>query len=158
MLRRAVQALRGLHVERAGLSGSPASLCLEPSSLDAAARGASHPASSGAIAGSSQASPFSTDAAPELARNSPYKKNPSYVPWTASKDLIKRKTYPKRMRFLLQTLEAEKVQEAQQLKKFPDFRAGDVLEVRMVSGAGAGLHRLGLAAAPPILPCAGAAP
>jgi hypothetical protein len=134
MLRRAARALGGLHLERAATgsgTGSGLGCSTEASALAAA------PQPSCSHRGSS----FSTDAtarAAPLFRNNPYKNNPAYVPWTPSKDLIKRKTYQKRMRYLVQTLEQEQVQQVQQHKKFPDFKAGDILELRMVSLRAAG--------------------
>lgn len=46
--------------------------------------------------------------------------------------LAKRKTYQKRSRFLIQTLEAEQQQRLSQDKQLPDFRSGDILEVTTV--------------------------
>ena len=129
MLRRAARALGALHLERAAAGGSlGCQASSEHSAPDAA------PASQPSCSPWASAS-YSTDAAAGgvAFRNNPYKNNPAYVPWTPSKDLIKRKTYQKRMRHLVQTLEQEQVQQALGHKKFPEFRAGDILELRMVS-------------------------
>jgi large subunit ribosomal protein L19 len=46
--------------------------------------------------------------------------------------LIKRKTYQKRARFLISTLEAEQQQRLAAGRQIADFRAGDILEVSTV--------------------------
>lgn len=62
-------------------------------------------------------------------------------PWTPTHALTKRKFMPRRMAHLLQLLEAEAVADSGTARaasaggptpEFPDFRAGDVLEVRAV--------------------------
>jgi large subunit ribosomal protein L19 len=51
--------------------------------------------------------------------------------WTPTNELIKRKTLTKRMGHLLSVLEKEKEKAAAQERNFPDFKAGDVLEVKL---------------------------
>eukprot|EP00878_Enallax_costatus_P009749 GHUV01010181.1.p1 GENE.GHUV01010181.1~~GHUV01010181.1.p1 ORF type:complete len:200 (+),score=32.30 GHUV01010181.1:101-700(+) len=53
-------------------------------------------------------------------------------PWTPTSQLIKRKTYQKRSRFLIQMLENEQVQRLADGKELPEFTAGDILEVTTV--------------------------
>jgi hypothetical protein len=139
MLRRAVQALGGLQAATAdATSCCGARLGLVSSISDIA----STLGRSTAECSTSQVASYSTGASSALTyRNNPYKNNPAYIPWTPSKDLIKRKTYQKRMRYLMQTLEQEQTQEQQKLKKFPAFRGGDILELRMVSTGGRGYLR-----------------
>lgn len=55
----------------------------------------------------------------------------TFPPWTPTKDLPKRKTLPKRMQHLLQVLDREREIEAKSTKRFPDFKAGDVLELKL---------------------------
>ena len=56
---------------------------------------------------------------------------PRFPPWTPTKDLVKRKTLPKRMGHLLQVLENEKEQEMQAILQRPDFGPGDLLELKL---------------------------
>lgn len=74
--------------------------------------------------------------------------NPPYIPWTPTRDLPKRKTYFKRMAFLTsvrvvlvhqvvkhtsaQVLEKEYEDTLKTQRDIPDFKAGDVLEIRLV--------------------------
>jgi len=51
--------------------------------------------------------------------------------WTPTAQLTKRKTLPKRMGYLLQSLEAEQVAAVEQTRQFPAFRPGDVLELKV---------------------------
>eukprot|EP00798_Chlamydomonas_sp_ICE-L_P017621 gene17621-23959_t len=55
----------------------------------------------------------------------------SYRPWDYTRTASKRKNISSRMGFLMQTLDLEKVREAQTNRKFPNFTSGDILEVRV---------------------------
>jgi len=55
-------------------------------------------------------------------------------PWTPTDQLFKRKSYFKRMSHLMQSLEKEEISERKMEKKeLPEFRAGDVLAVTLVT-------------------------
>lgn len=56
---------------------------------------------------------------------------PPLPPWSPTRELVKRKTLPKRMGHLLQVLEREKQAEAQAARQHPDFSAGDFLELKL---------------------------
>ncbi|GLC33164.1 hypothetical protein PLESTB_000363700 [Pleodorina starrii] len=55
-----------------------------------------------------------------------------YTPWTPTRALQRRKHVSKRMGFLMQVLEREQAERVRRARPLPDFRAGDVLEVRMM--------------------------
>eukprot|EP00195_Chlamydomonas_chlamydogama_P007663 CAMPEP_0202912112 /NCGR_PEP_ID=MMETSP1392-20130828/56867_1 /ASSEMBLY_ACC=CAM_ASM_000868 /TAXON_ID=225041 /ORGANISM="Chlamydomonas chlamydogama, Strain SAG 11-48b" /LENGTH=209 /DNA_ID=CAMNT_0049602907 /DNA_START=212 /DNA_END=841 /DNA_ORIENTATION=- len=55
-----------------------------------------------------------------------------YRPWDPTRILPRKLHYSRRMGFLMQALEEEQTQRAQTLRKFPDFRAGDILEITMM--------------------------
>lgn len=57
---------------------------------------------------------------------------PLAAPWTPTSMLVKRKTYQKRSRFLMSTLEAEQQQRLASNKQIPKFSSGDILEVQTV--------------------------
>lgn len=52
-------------------------------------------------------------------------------PWTPTRLLEKRKTLPKRMGHMLMVLEKEKEEEARAARTFPDFKPGDMLELKL---------------------------
>lgn len=52
-------------------------------------------------------------------------------PWTPTRLLEKRKTLPKRMGHMLIVLEKEKEEEAKAARAFPNFKAGDMLELKL---------------------------
>eukprot|EP00877_Chromochloris_zofingiensis_P004889 jgi/Chrzof1/14400/Cz09g01050.t1 len=56
---------------------------------------------------------------------------PPRLPWTPTRLLDKRKVYAKRMRHMITLLEQESVSKAQADRSFPQFTAGDILEVRV---------------------------
>ncbi|KDD74676.1 hypothetical protein H632_c1141p1 [Helicosporidium sp. ATCC 50920] len=62
----------------------------------------------------------------------PSTNNPPMDPWTPTDQLKKRKTYMKRMEFMIRELEKEKVAAALEMRPIPSFKPGDVLEVLMV--------------------------
>lgn len=64
-------------------------------------------------------------------RRYPQPQNAPAKPWTPTHLLKKRKTLTKRMGFMIEELERERVQLALKAKKVPQFRAGDVLEVKL---------------------------
>jgi len=70
----------------------------------------------------------SASAAPEPSAQAP-SAPPS--PWTPTRLLNKRKTLPKRMGHLLSVLEKEKEDEARAAGSFPDFKAGDHIELKL---------------------------
>ena len=53
-------------------------------------------------------------------------------PWTPSRDLDKSKTLTKRMGYMMQVLDMEQQVNSPNFDKFPQFSAGDVLEVDLV--------------------------
>ena len=53
-------------------------------------------------------------------------------PWTPSRDLDKSKTLTKRMGYMMQVLDMEQQVNSPNFAKFPQFSAGDVLEVDLV--------------------------
>ncbi|MEW5303268.1 MAG: hypothetical protein WDW38_001590 [Sanguina aurantia] len=53
-------------------------------------------------------------------------------PWTASRLLVRKGHAQRRMRFLVKVLENEAVAAAMATRRFPDFRTGDILEVRVL--------------------------
>ena len=53
------------------------------------------------------------------------------LPWTPTRLLEKRKTLPKRMGYMMQLLEKEKEVAAINEKKYPIFKSGDLIEVRL---------------------------
>ncbi|KAI8468530.1 MAG: hypothetical protein J3K34DRAFT_522900 [Monoraphidium minutum] len=55
----------------------------------------------------------------------------SQDPWTPTRLLEKRKTYQKRMRHMITTLESEYVSKVNEARQLPDFRSGDILEVQV---------------------------
>jgi large subunit ribosomal protein L19 len=55
-----------------------------------------------------------------------------YTPWTPTRALQRRKHITKRMGFLVQVLEREQIERVRAARPLPDFRAGDILEVRMM--------------------------
>ncbi|EFJ47482.1 mitochondrial ribosomal protein L19 [Volvox carteri f. nagariensis] len=55
-----------------------------------------------------------------------------YTPWTPTRVLQRRKHIRKRMGFLMQILEREQTERIRRARPLPDFRAGDILEVRMM--------------------------
>ncbi|KXZ56262.1 hypothetical protein GPECTOR_1g229 [Gonium pectorale] len=69
--------------------------------------------------------------APKLAQR-PVATPALYTPWTPTRALQRRKHISKRMAFLVQTLEQEQVQRVDAARPLPDFKAGDILEVRMM--------------------------
>ena len=76
----------------------------------------------------SGAASASASAAPEPSAEAP-SAPPS--PWTPTRLLNKRKTLPKRMGHLLSVLEKEKEDEARAAVSFPDFKAGDHIELKL---------------------------
>eukprot|EP00210_Caulerpa_lentillifera_P003937 g3757.t1 len=58
--------------------------------------------------------------------------NSSYSPWTPTNELKKKNHYFKRMAFLIQTLEDEKVDQIE--RQIPTFKVGDVLKLRLKVG------------------------
>ena len=72
---------------------------------------------------------FSTGAARGAA--TPVPNNPPPPAWTPTRELAKRKTLPKRMGHLLQVLEKEKQETAQSQLQRPEFRSGDLLELKL---------------------------
>eukprot|EP00197_Chlamydomonas_leiostraca_P010451 CAMPEP_0202862184 /NCGR_PEP_ID=MMETSP1391-20130828/3318_1 /ASSEMBLY_ACC=CAM_ASM_000867 /TAXON_ID=1034604 /ORGANISM="Chlamydomonas leiostraca, Strain SAG 11-49" /LENGTH=293 /DNA_ID=CAMNT_0049541681 /DNA_START=17 /DNA_END=895 /DNA_ORIENTATION=- len=61
------------------------------------------------------------------------KKPAKYTPWTFSRFLQGRhRSITQRMGFLIQSLEEEQVRASLAAKQIPDFKAGDILEVRMI--------------------------
>mmetsp|Transcript_39104 Transcript_39104/g.70028 ORF Transcript_39104/g.70028 Transcript_39104/m.70028 type:complete len:233 (-) Transcript_39104:123-821(-) len=62
-----------------------------------------------------------------------YERGQAQAPWTPTKELFKRKTYFKRMAYLVQILEEEEAAERLQQKSIPlKFRSGDVLQITLV--------------------------
>ncbi|GFR47168.1 hypothetical protein Agub_g8861 [Astrephomene gubernaculifera] len=55
-----------------------------------------------------------------------------YTPWTPTRALQRRGHVSKRMGFLMQVLEREQMNRVQEARPLPNFRAGDILEVRMM--------------------------
>jgi large subunit ribosomal protein L19 len=55
-----------------------------------------------------------------------------YRPWEPTRRLARQTAYPRRMGFLMQSLEEEQVQRLHAEKQIPDFRSGDILEVKMM--------------------------
>lgn len=62
----------------------------------------------------------------------PQVNNPPSPPWTPTKDLNKRKTYTKRMGFMMQVLEKETEEKLALERKHPHFTPGDVLQLKLV--------------------------
>lgn len=63
---------------------------------------------------------------------------PHAAPWTPTRQLLKRKSYQKRGRFLVQCFEAEevrKLRETEPYRSFPYIKEGDLVEVRGRKGA-----------------------
>lgn len=92
--------------------------------------------SSAAHGASATAAPEPTDAAsttatPEKLVLRPVAHGVPSAPWTPTDQLQKRKTLPKRMGFMLQELEKERVQEEGLAKNFPVFGPGDSLELKL---------------------------
>ena len=61
---------------------------------------------------------------------------PKYKPWEFTRHLTRGSAYPRRMRFLIETLEKERAEEIQRARgeakvDTRSFKSGDVLEVRM---------------------------
>jgi large subunit ribosomal protein L19 len=56
---------------------------------------------------------------------------PPFPAWTPTRELQKRKILPKRMGHLLQVLEKEKEEAAQQQLDRPDFGPGDLIELKL---------------------------
>lgn len=55
-----------------------------------------------------------------------------YTPWTPTRALQRRSHISKRMSFLVSVLEREQVQRVSRARPLPDFKAGDVLEVKVM--------------------------
>ena len=55
------------------------------------------------------------------------------APWTPSRELDKTKTLTKRMGYMMKVLDMEQQVNSENFSKFPQFSAGDVLEVDLVS-------------------------
>jgi hypothetical protein len=70
--------------------------------------------------------------APSNAPSAARRKGTPSPPWTPTDQLAKRKVLTKRMGFLLQTLEAERLHDAKRERNFPDFKAGDILSLKLV--------------------------
>ncbi|KAG2450483.1 hypothetical protein HYH02_004984 [Chlamydomonas schloesseri] len=68
---------------------------------------------------------------PKLAQR-PTSTPAQYAPWTPTRALQRRAHVARRMGFLMQVLEREQMQRVRAARPLPDFRAGDVLEVRMM--------------------------
>ncbi|KFM23885.1 hypothetical protein F751_6853 [Auxenochlorella protothecoides] len=54
------------------------------------------------------------------------------MPWTPTQELLKRKTYTKRMGHMLEVLERERVAQIMKERKIPSFGPGAVLELKLV--------------------------
>ncbi|RMZ54865.1 hypothetical protein APUTEX25_000382 [Auxenochlorella protothecoides] len=53
------------------------------------------------------------------------------MPWTPTQELLKRKTYTKRMGHMLEVLERERVAQIMKERKIPSFGPGAVLELKL---------------------------
>ena len=53
------------------------------------------------------------------------------MPWTPTRLLVKRKTYPKRMAHLMSVLEKEKEEQAKASKEYPSFGPGDNIQLTL---------------------------
>lgn len=76
---------------------------------------------------------WQAESSPEVARTgpAPVPNNPPPPAWTTTRELVKRKTLPKRMGHLLQVLENEKQEAAMAELQRPDFRPGDLIELKL---------------------------
>ncbi|KAK9822250.1 hypothetical protein WJX81_006800 [Elliptochloris bilobata] len=52
-------------------------------------------------------------------------------PWTPTRELRKRNFLPRRMGYMIKTLEQEAYEKALQDKSYPEFKPGDVVEVKL---------------------------
>ncbi|KAG2440970.1 hypothetical protein HXX76_003823 [Chlamydomonas incerta] len=69
--------------------------------------------------------------APKLAQR-PNSTPALYTPWTPTRALQRRAHVSRRMGFLVHVLEREQMERVRAARPLPEFRAGDVLEVRMM--------------------------
>lgn len=69
--------------------------------------------------------------APKLAQR-PTTTPAQYTPWTPTRALQRRAHVSRRMGFLMHVLEREQMERVRAARPLPEFRAGDVLEVRMM--------------------------
>lgn len=77
-------------------------------------------------------SPSYTQLFPDVSpNNAPSEQTSPAAPWTPTRLLQKRKALPKRMGHMIQLLEKEREEEAVSAKKYPDFRPGDFLELKL---------------------------
>jgi large subunit ribosomal protein L19 len=103
-------------------AGARRPICGAPSAVAASRRAFSTEAPTTSASSASGA----VAAAPVPAAPAP----PRPPPWAPTHALAKRNFLPRRMTHLLQTLEGEQVDAATVARPVPDFRAGDVLEVK----------------------------
>jgi len=76
-----------------------------------------------------QSEPSTASAAARAAETAPH--SPPFAAWTPTRELQKRKNLPKRMGHLLQVLEKEKEEAAQQELDRPEFGPGDLIELTL---------------------------
>lgn len=87
--------------------------------------------------GSSDGRPFSCVSTPRQQEQKEQKHGAAIIPptaihpWTPTRLLEKRKTLPKRMGHMLMVLEKEKEEEARAARAYPDFKAGDMIELKL---------------------------
>lgn len=73
---------------------------------------------------------FAAEAIP-ASTSSSRKEGVAMPPWTPTRELVKRKTLMKRMGYMLSILEKEREAQAIETRKLPDFKPGDVLELKL---------------------------
>lgn len=73
----------------------------------------------------------SKSSTPTATAEAPSQQRDAIHPWTPTRLLEKRKTLPKRMGHMLLVLEKEKEEEARAARTYPDFKPGDMLELKL---------------------------